>query len=82
MMQNPLQLYQNVTQQHLHVKKSDKLQSKLPTTHHNHFTALSLGPPGSASARRELLGFMVQGECKGRLTEADTLTIWLGATPF
>ena len=35
------------------------------------------GPPGWASARRELrtLG------CKGRLTEADTLTIRLGATP-
>ena len=29
--------------------------------HHNHFTALFLGPPGWAGARREL-DFMVQGE--------------------
>jgi len=35
------------------------------------------GSPGWASARRELLDFMVQG----RLTEADTPTIRLGATP-
>jgi len=41
------------------------------------FTALFPGPPGWASARRELLDFMVQG----RLTEADTVTIRLGATP-
>jgi len=31
MIQNPLQLYQTVTQQHMHVRKSDKLQSQLPT---------------------------------------------------
>jgi len=30
--------------------------------HHNRFTALFLGPPGWAGARRELLDFMVQGE--------------------
>jgi len=35
------------------------------------------GPPRWASARRELLDLW----CKGRLTEADTLTIRLGATP-
>jgi len=45
--------------------------------HHNSFMALFLGSPGWAGARRELLEFMV----KGRLTEADTLTIQLGATP-
>jgi len=45
--------------------------------HHNRFTALFPGPPRWASARRELLDFMVQG----RLTEADTPTIRLGATP-
>jgi len=28
---------------------------------HNHFTALSPGPPGWAGTRRELLDFMVQG---------------------
>jgi len=32
------------------------------TTHHNRFTALFPGPPGSAGARRELLDFMVQGK--------------------
>jgi len=30
--------------------------------HHNRFTALFLGPPGSDGARRELLDFTVQGE--------------------
>ena len=30
--------------------------------HHNRFTALFLGPPGWAGARRELLDFMVQGK--------------------
>ena len=39
--------------------------------------ALPPGPPGSASTRRELLDFMVQ---RG-LTEADTVTIRLGAIP-
>jgi len=29
---------------------------------HNHFTALFLGPPGWAGARRELLDFLVQGK--------------------
>ena len=38
--------------------------------HHNRFTALFPGPPGWASARRELLDLW----CKGRLTEADTQT--------
>ena len=46
-----------------------------PSPHHNHFTALFLGPPGWAGARRELLDLW----CKG--TEADTPTIRLGATP-
>jgi len=49
--------------------------------HHNRFTALFLGPPGWAGARRELLDFMIIIIwCKGRLTEADTLIIRLGAT--
>ena len=40
--------------------------------------ALFLGLPGSADARRNLLlDFMVQGE----ISEADTPTVWLGATP-
>ena len=41
------------------------------------FTALFLEPPGWAGARRELLTLW----CKGRVTEADTPTIRLGATP-
>jgi len=32
--------------------------------HNNRFTALFLGPPGWAGARRELLDFMVQGQGK------------------
>ena len=48
-----------------------------PPHHHLRFTALFPGPPGRAGARRELLTLW----CKGRLTEADTPTIRLGATP-
>ena len=45
---------------------------------HSHFMALFLGLPGWSGARRNLLlDFMVQGE----ISEADTLTIRLGATP-
>jgi len=33
-----------------------------PPPHHNRFMALFLGPPGWASAKRELLDFMVQGK--------------------
>ena len=37
--------------------------------HHHRFTALFLGPPGWAGARRELLDFMVQGKInRGRHT--------------
>jgi len=35
---------------------------KYQLKHHNHFTALFLGPPGCASARRGLLDFMAQGK--------------------
>jgi len=35
------------------------------------------GPPGWAGARRELLNLW----CKGRLTQTDSLTIQMGATP-
>jgi len=38
--------------------------------HHNCFTALFLGPPGWAGARRELLDFMLQGKTnRGRHTD-------------
>jgi len=45
--------------------------SNIPhTPHHNHFMALFPGPPGWASARRELLDFMVQGKInRGRHTD-------------
>ena len=47
------------------------------TPHHICFMALFREPPGRASARTELLDFMVQGKInRGRHT-----TIWLGATP-
>jgi len=46
--------------------------------HQNRFTVLFPGPSGWAGARRELLDLW----CKGRLTEADTLTIRLGVTPY
>ena len=49
----------------------------LSSNNHNHFTALFPGQPGWAGARRELMDLW----CKGRLTEADTPTIRLGATP-
>jgi len=40
------------------------------TPHHNRFTAISQGPPGWASARRELLDFIVQGKINtGRNTD-------------
>ena len=40
------------------------------TPHHNRFMALFQGPPRWASARRELLNFMVQGKIKrGRHTD-------------
>jgi len=45
---------------------------------HNHFTALFPGLPGWAGGRRSLLlEFVMQG----KITEADTPTIRLGATP-
>jgi len=43
--------------------------------HITRFTAPFPGPPRWAGARRELLDF------KGKLTEADTPTIWQGTTP-
>ena len=52
-------------------------KDELRTRTHNHFTALFPGLPAWAGARRNLLDFMVQG----KITEADTPTIWMGATP-
>ena len=45
-------------------------QETMTFRHHNRFTALFLGPPGWAGARRELLDFMVQGKInRGRHTD-------------
>ena len=50
-----------------HVMEAQQMTQDGDTTppHHNRFTALFPGPPGWASARRELLDFMVQGEING-----------------
>jgi len=42
--------------------KFTKMTITSPAPYHNHFTALFRGPPGWASAKRELLDFMVQGK--------------------
>jgi len=48
------------------------------TTHtHNRFTALFRDHPGEPVPEENFW----TSWCKGRLTEADTPTIWLGATP-
>ena len=55
-----------------------------PPPHHNRFMALFPGPPGWASARRELLDFMVQGKInRGRHTDhpARRHSIWTNQCP-
>ena len=47
-----------------------------PPPHCNHFTALFPGPPGEQVPEENVW----TSWCKGRLTEADTLTIRLDAT--
>jgi len=50
--------------------KAPKAVTTNTTPQQNHFTALFLGPPGWAGARRELLDFMVQGKInRGRHTD-------------
>ena len=46
-------------------------------SYHNHFTTLFPGPPGWWVSQQNFWTLW----CKGRLTEADTPTIQLGATP-
>jgi len=48
-----------------------------PPPHHNRFTALFRDQPGEPVPEKNFWTLW----CKGRLTEADTLTIRLGATP-
>jgi len=45
--------------------------------HHNRFTALFRDHPDELVPEENFWTLW----CKGRLTEADILTIWLGATP-
>ena len=52
-------------------------QTFLPPHHHNRFTALFQGPPGEPVPEEYFWTLW----CKGRLTEADTPTIRLCATP-
>ena len=56
--------------------QTNKKETRTTTTPQP-FTALFPRPPGLAGARRELRTLW----CNRRLTEADTLTIRLGATP-
>jgi len=60
----------NLTQQkHAFTNQKNVTQHNIRHTH-NRFTALFLGPPAWAGARRELLDFMVQGKInRGRHTE-------------
>jgi len=63
-------------QRMLAVKHSQHKHLGLNTHTHKRFTALFLGPPGWAGARKEPLDFMVQGKInRGRHT------VRLGATP-
>ena len=55
----------------LHIKNlTQTFYNNSITPHHNRFTALFLGLPGWAGARRKLLDFMVQGKInRGRHTD-------------
>jgi len=48
-----------------------------PPPHHDRFAALFMGPPDEPVPEENFWTLW----CKGRLTEANTLTIRLGATP-
>jgi len=64
-----------VQNEHRYIKVVDKTHTH---THTQPFYAPLSGLPGWAGARRNLLlDFLVQGE----ISEADTPTVWLGATP-
>jgi len=60
---------------YVHIMAQIQIQAPHTNTR-NHFMALLPGLPGWASARRSLLDFMVQG----KISEADTPIIRLGAT--
>jgi len=59
-------------------KKRKKKEGEPLPTQHNHFTTLFRDHMGEPVPEENFWSFW----CKGRLTEADTPTIWLGATPF
>jgi len=75
----------NTTVQHTasershHSKQSCQasITMRRPPPHHNRFTVLFPRPPGWDDARKNFWTLW----CKGRLTEADTLTIQLDTTP-
>jgi len=58
--------------------KTGQMNRTTATTHHNRFTTLFSRPTRVSGCQKTTSGFLW---CKGRLTEADTPTIWLGATP-
>jgi len=67
-----------------HIQQSRIIGLREPPPHHNHFTALFPGPPGSAGARRELLVFMVQEKInRGRHTDHPAVrhSIWTKQCP-
>jgi len=53
------------------------LLNRVLPPHHNRFMVLFPDQPGEPVPEENFWTLW----CKGRLTEADTLTIWLGATP-
>jgi len=59
------------------MKASFQVHYQAPPPHHNRFMALFLDHPGELVPEEKFWTLC----CKGRLTEADTLTIRLGTTP-
>jgi len=57
------------------ISKDQSTITNLP--HHNHFTAFFWDHPGELVPEENFYTLW----CKGRLTEADTPTVRLGATP-
>jgi len=57
--------------------QTKQIRNVLPPPHHNGFMVLFPGPPGEPVPEENFWTLW----CKGRLTEADTPTIRVGATP-
>ena len=69
--------YTEVTLLDVYRRTSIVILSSTTTTHHNRFTAFFRDHPGEPVPEENFWTLW----CKGRFTEADTLTIRLGATP-